>query len=69
MAKPKQEEGQKELAAFAVSHSTKSLNDLVKNTWKMNTAKSTIKREKKTRMDIIKKCSEEKCIETCAGER
>ena len=28
------------------------------------TPKATIKREKKTRMDMIKKCSEESCIES-----
>ena len=32
------------------------------------TPKATIKREKKTRMDMIKKCSEESCIESCEGE-
>ena len=34
----------------------------------MHTTKATIACEKKTRMDMIKKCSEESCIKICEGQ-
>ena len=45
-ANKRKEEGQTDLAAFALSRSRKSLNDLIENTWKMNNAKASVEREK-----------------------
>ena len=39
-------EGRTDLAAFVLSKSSKSLSDLVGNTWKMDNAKASIEREK-----------------------
>lgn len=67
-AQARKEKGQIELAVFVVSHSTKSLNDLIDNTWKMQKAKAATEREKKIRMDMVKKCPDGSCIELCEGK-
>ena len=45
-ANKRKKEGQTDLAAFVLSRSRKSFNDLVGNTWKMDNAKTSIEREK-----------------------
>ena len=45
-ANKRKEEGQADLAVFVLARSSKSLNDLIENTWKMNNAKASIEREK-----------------------
>ena len=64
-ANKRKEKGQTDLAAFVLSRSSKSLNDLIENTWKMNHAKASIEREKTTRMEILMKCQSESCVDGC----
>ena len=45
-ANKRKEEGQTDLAAFVLSRSSKSLNDLTENTWRMNNAKVSMEPEK-----------------------
>ena len=65
MKQTKEEKGQTDLAAFVLSRSSKSLNDLIENIWKMNNAKASIQREKTTRMEILKKCQSETWVDGC----
>ena len=51
-ANKRKEEGQTDLAAFVLSRSSKSLNDLIENTWRMNNAKASIEREKLTTKEV-----------------
>ena len=45
-AEERRKEGQTDLAAFALSCTKKSLNDLIESTWEMQNAKATLEREK-----------------------
>ena len=45
--------GKKDLANFVLSCSTKALSDLLKNTWKMESASKNVFCSKQTRMDVI----------------
>ena len=56
------------MAAFVLSRSNKSLNDLNENTWKMKNAKASIEREKTTRTEILRKCQTESCVDGCNME-
>ena len=62
-ANNRKEEGQTDLAAFVLSRSSKSLSDLIENTWKMNNAKASTEREKTTRMEILGKYQSESCVD------
>ena len=56
------------MTAFLLSRSSKSLNDLIENSWRMNYAKTSIEREKLTRMEILRKCQSESCVDDCNME-
>ena len=45
------------MAAFVLSRYSKSLNDGIENTWKMNNASASIERKKTTRMEILRSAS------------
>ena len=64
-AKKRKEEEQANMVAFVLSRSSKSLNDLIENTWRMSNAKASIEREKLTRMEILRKCQSERCVDGC----
>ena len=67
-ANSRKEEGQTDLAAFVLSRSSKALNDLIENTWKMHDAKATISREKTTRMEVLEKERSKSCVDGCDME-
>ena len=50
IANEQKEEGKKDLAGFVLSRSSKSPDELVQQTWRMNDASSTLKRQKLSRM-------------------
>ena len=58
----RKEKEQTDLVAFLLSKSSKSFNNLIKNTWKINKAKSFIERQKATKMQILRKCQSENCV-------
>ena len=49
-----EQEGKKDLADFALSRNSKSLKDLIEQTWKMKEALSALERRKTPRMDSIR---------------
>ena len=67
-AKEQKETGKKELANFLVSCSSKSLQDLLSNAWKMESSAATLARKATTRMEVVRKCATEDCMEGCNGE-
>ena len=67
-ANKRKEKEQTNLAAFALHRSSKSLIYLIENTWKMNNGKYSIEHEKTTRMEILRKCQSESCIDGCDME-
>ena len=67
-ANKRKEEGQTDLAAFVLSRSSKPLNDLIESTWKMSNAKASIELEKTTRMETLRKCQSESCVDSCDME-
>ena len=51
-----------------MSRSSKSLQDLLPNTWKMESSKATLARKTTTRMEVVRKYTTEDCVEGCNGE-
>jgi len=60
--------GKKDLASFILSRSPKAINDLIENTWKMETASSTLSRRELSRMDIIRESALGQCSGECGGQ-
>ena len=67
-ANKRKEEGQTDLATSVLPRSSKSLNDLIEDTWKMNNAKAYGEHEKLTRMEILRKCQSESSVDGCDME-
>ena len=67
IANEQKEEGKKDLADFVLSRTSKCLNDLIQQTWKMKGASSTLEREKTSRMDMIRKAASVECATACEG--
>ena len=60
--------GQTDLAAFVLSMSSKSLNDLIEKTCRMNNAEASLERKKTTRIEMLRKCQYEICVDGCDME-
>ena len=67
VANAQQEEGKKDLANYALSRSKKSLDELIQQTWRMKEAAAVLKRQKASRMDIIREATAGTCVENCEG--
>ena len=67
-ANKRNEERKTDFAAFVLSRSSKFINDLIENTWKMNNAKASTERQKTTRMEILMKCQSKNCVDGCEME-
>ena len=52
-AKIQKEGGKKDLASFCLNRSSKSLQDLITNTWKMEGASAELKKKEVSRMDVV----------------
>ena len=52
-AHQQKEAGQKELANFVMNRSSKSIQDLIASTWKMQSAVTTLNQQNTPRMDCI----------------
>lgn len=63
-----QKAGKKDLAQFLLSHSSKSLGELIANTWKLQEASAKLERQTKSRMEILQAHADYECIEGCNGE-
>ena len=60
-------EGKKDLANYVICRSSKSLNELIQQTWKMKEASATLERKKRCRMDIIREAADGQCVQGCEG--
>ena len=67
VANAQQEEGKKDLANYALSRSKKSLDELIQQTWRMKEAAAVLKRQKASRIDIIREAAAGTCVENCEG--
>ena len=61
-------EGDKDLAEFVLSRSSKTLQELIQNTWELENTKANLEREDTKRMDIVTAASEGECEEGCGGQ-
>ena len=59
--------GKTDLANFVLNRSPKAVQDLIANTWKMQAAVTKISDKTVARMDKIKNCAAENCVEGCNG--
>ena len=64
-AEERRKEGQTDLAAFVLSCTKKTLNDLIKSTWEMQNAKATLEREKTSTMQGLEKVILSSCVDGC----
>jgi len=67
IADEQKKEGKKDLANYVLSRSTKAINDLIENTWRMESASKRMRRSTISRMQVIKERKEEDCIDGCNG--
>ena len=68
VANEQNEQGKKDLASYVISRNSKSLKELIQQTWKMQEACSAVQRENASRMDLIRKAANDECPSTCRGE-
>ena len=61
------EEGKRDLASFVFSSTSKGLDELISQTWKMQNAQIALERQTKCWMDIIQEVSLGSCAEGCNG--
>ena len=61
------EEGKRDFPSFVFSNTSKSLDEPISQTWKMQNAQITLERQAKCRMDIIQEVSLGSCAEGCNG--
>ena len=58
-------EGKKDLVNYVLCHSSKSLNELIQQTWKIKNASIILERKKRCRMDIIREAAAGQCVQGC----
>ena len=61
------DKGKINLASFVFSHTSKSLDELISQTWTMQNAQITLARQTKCQIDIIQELSLGSCAEGCNG--
>ena len=66
-AHKQKDDGKTELANFVLNRSTKAIQDLLANTWKMQEAVTKLSRRNISRMDTLHNCMSEDCVEGCNG--
>ena len=59
--------GKKDLAYFVMSRTSKSLQDVIRNTWKMYSSSEKLNRQCLPRMEIIKQWSNGECVDGSDG--
>jgi hypothetical protein len=67
LANEQKEEGKKDLAQYVLSRSSKSLDELILQTWRMKDAAADLKRQNTSRIDLIREAAAGNCVESCNG--
>jgi len=57
--------GERDLKAWVVGHTTKFVNELIDTTWEMEEAGAELERAKKTRMELLNDVFHGQCAESC----
>lgn len=60
-------EGKKDLAQFVLTRSSKSLDELIQQTWRMHKAAEQLFRNGRSRIDIIREAATGNCVDKCDG--
>lgn len=68
IAKERHESGEKDLYRFVVNKPPKAISDLVKTTWRIQSAPDVVLRERTPRIDTIKALLSGECAPECEGE-
>ena len=66
LAKKKQTDGDSRLYEFVLNRGEKRVNELIQSVWAMETAQQTLERRSMSRIDVLKKAYNDKCV--CQGE-
>ena len=67
MANEQSLEGKKDLVNYVLCHSSKGLNELIQQTWKMKNASKILERKNRSRMDIVREAAAGQCVQGCEG--
>jgi len=66
VANQRKQEGQTDLAEFILNNNSKTINEIIENTWKMQNAGNILTRQNKPRMDLIRETVEKGiCPDQC----
>ena len=68
LANIQKQEGKTDLAEFVFNRGTKVVNEVISNAWVMDKAEESLKRRKKSRMDILQEAYEAECTCESHGE-
>ena len=66
-AHEQKEAGKKDLAHFVMSRSSKALQNVIQNTWKMHTLSEKLNWQCLCRIEIIQQCGDGECVSGCDG--
>ena len=66
-ANEQKEESKKDLAQYVLSRSSKNLDGLIKQTWRMKEAAAVLSRHKASQMQLIREAASGDCVERCDG--
>ena len=62
-------EGKEDLAGYIFNRTSKNINELLANTWKMHQAERAVQRGTQTRLNIVKECATtSSCTDVCGGK-
>ena len=67
MANEQKSAGKKDLASFCLNRSPKALQDLIANTWKMESASDELMKQNTPRIHTIYDCVSQQCAPECEG--
>ena len=65
LAKMRKNEGESDLSNFILAKSSRSISELMVNTWKLENANSEIEREKSARIDLVREKLKQPCATGC----
>ena len=67
IANTQKEQGKKDLAQYVFSRSSRNIDELIKQTWRMKRAADVLDRQKASRMQLIRDAAAGSCVDACDG--
>lgn len=67
LAAQQYKEGKTDLQSFILARKSKTIEDLIENTWRLKDSERDLERERLSRMDLLKGALESDCVNGCDG--